>query len=670
MNTTNKFLSFFLHLFLLATILWGNLVSQVETLNFNYPNFTKQIQQDFITTESSNIAYNAMQVTLDLNEAPIGNLSGRIWYKYPFKLWSKQRNITASFNSTFTINISPQANQWGEGLAFILSKESGYYSIPSNSDGQWLGIVNASTNGSSANHIFAVEFDTRKSYPEDIDGNHVGVDVNSVYSIQQVSLNGSGVNLSRRVDVTASVQYDGELKSLEIYVFMSNMTGDNKKNPILKMPIDLSDHLPEYVYAGFSASTGEYTQLNCVASWSFMSKHINEKGNELLWVGIAVSVVLVATLSGIFAYQKWGKKEKFVLNEDSNIEVQIRSSSMAPKKFSLKEIQRATGNFNPKNVLGKGGCGIVYKGMLSNTDVAVKRFSKNSSQGKQEFVAEVTIIGTLHHKNLVKLVGWCYESNEFLVVYEFMPNGSLDKLIFCNKNENEDITRSILSWERRHGVIYGVAQALDYLHNGCEKRVLHRDIKASNIMLDLEYNAKLGDFGLARTIQVSGKTHHSTKEIAGTPGYMAPESFHTGRATVETDIYAFGVLILEVTCGRKPGNHNGLNNYNNRIIDSVWELYRIERLMNAIDIRLNGEFDEEQVERVLRLGLACCNPNPYQRPTMRVALQVLNGEVVPPAIPDEKPAFMWPVMAPLVVECLDEPLTEGQQTPITVLSGR
>lgn len=126
MNTTNKFLSLFLHLFLLATILWGNLVSQVETLNFNYPNFTKQIQQDFITTESSNIAYNAMQVKLDLNEAPIGNLSGRIWYKYPFKLWNKQRNITASFNSTFTINISPQADQWGKGLAFILSKESGF----------------------------------------------------------------------------------------------------------------------------------------------------------------------------------------------------------------------------------------------------------------------------------------------------------------------------------------------------------------------------------------------------------------------------------------------------------------------------------------------------------------------------------------------------------------
>ncbi|KAL0006907.1 hypothetical protein SO802_008409 [Lithocarpus litseifolius] len=121
-----------------------------------------------------------------------------------------------------------------------------------------------------------------------------------------------------------------------------------------------------------------------------------------------------------------------------------------------------------------------------------------------------------------------------------------------------------LSWERRHTIIYGVAQALDYLHNGCEKRVLHRDIKASNIMLDSEFNAKLGDFGLARTLQQSENTHHTTKVIAGTPGYMAPETFLIGRATVETDVYAFGVLVLEVVSGKKPGNQNEQSDYNNK----------------------------------------------------------------------------------------------------------
>lgn len=180
-------------------------------------------------------------------------------------------------------------------------------------------------------------------------------------------------------------------------------------------------------------------------------------------------------------------------------------SYISAQRFQLKDLKRATGNFDPKNILGRGGCGVVLKGMLDQKEVAVKRFFNDSSQGAKDLIAEVTTIGNLHHKNLVKLIGWCYESNELLVVYEFMPNGSLEKLIFCEEN-GKGLS---LNWEIRYGVICGIAQALDY---------------------------------------------HSTKEIAGTIGYMAPESFHIGRATVETDVFAFGVLVLEVACGRKQGN--------------------------------------------------------------------------------------------------------------------
>ncbi|KAM3339668.1 hypothetical protein P3S68_029537 [Capsicum galapagoense] len=189
-----------------------------------------------------------------------------------------------------------------------------------------------------------------------------------------------------------------------------------------------------------------------------------------------------------------------VLEQDDNIDIQIRNSATAPQRFQLKDLIRATGNFDPTNILGRGGCGVVLKGLLAdNKEVAVKRFFKDSRQGAKDLIAEVTTIGNLHHKNLVKLIGWCYESNELLVVYEFMPNGSLDKLIFCE--ENGEIREGLsLYWEIRHGIICGIAQALDYLLNGCQKRVLHRDIKASNIMLDSELNARLGDFGLARTV--------------------------------------------------------------------------------------------------------------------------------------------------------------------------
>lgn len=355
-------------------------------------------------------------------------------------------------------------------------------------------------------------------------------------------------------------------------------------------------------------------------------------------------------------------------DDEKEIEQEIQRSSTAPQKFRLKELKAATSNFSANNKLGSGGFGTVYKGILRKDEVAVKRILKNTRHGKQDFIAEVTTITNLHHKNLVKLLGWCYESDELLLVYEFMPNGSLDRFIFGNTiPSNADTT---LKWETRHNIICGVARALDYLHNGCEKRVIHRDIKASNIMLDSDFNARLGDFGLARTVQLNEKTHHSTKEIAGTPGYMSPESFHTGKATVETDVYAFGVLILEVVSGRKPGHQNEQNNYYRSIVEWVWEHHRMEQITDVIDLRLNKDFHEDQARCILMLGLACCHPNPFERPSMRTALQVLTGEVAAPAVPTEMPAFMWPASPPVIREEMDNSITGGHLTTTTELSGR
>uniref|UniRef100_A0A2N9HSP0 non-specific serine/threonine protein kinase n=1 Tax=Fagus sylvatica TaxID=28930 RepID=A0A2N9HSP0_FAGSY len=484
-------------------------------------------------------------------------------------------------------------------MAFILAANA---SLPQNSDGEWLGIVNSITNGTSTQaNIVAVEFDTRKSYQEDLDDNHVGLDVR--------------------------VQYDGKKMNVSASMIMKDMTIGVEDVEVLSLPLELSSYLPEVVFVGFSASTGSnHTQTNCVRSWEFNGSDISDEDLEMLWLWITVpTVLIVLSVIAIYLYLQRKNREK-PDDEYPRIEDQIQGSSMAPTKFKLKELRKATGNFNPKNKLGKGGFGTVYKGFLEKyKEVAVKRISKDSRQGKQEFIAEVTTIGSLHHKNLVRLIGWCYERRELLLVYEFMPNCSLDRFIFGMEE------LPTLSWERRHAIIYGVAQALDYLHNGCEKRVLHRDIKSSNIMLDSGFNAKLGDFGLARTIQQSENTHHTTKVIAGTPGYMAPETFLTGRATVETDVYAFGVLVLEVVSGRKPGNQNeeesDYNNNNNK---------------------LKKEFDEEEemLSIMLILALACCHPNPHQRPSMRTVLQVLKGEVPPPVVPTERPAFMWPAMPP------------------------
>lgn len=640
---------------LLATFLVAA-VDQAGCFSFTYSTFEKANESD-LTTNNSYIVFGAIQVTPDVSSgALIENQSGRALFKRPFRLRSNM-----SFRSTFVLNISNKTNPGGEGLAFILT---GSTDLPPSSHGQWLGIVNQTTNGSAEAQIVAVEFDTRKSYPEDLDDNHVGLNVNSINSITQKSLS---LKLSNEIgkDVTVKVEYDGGV--LRVFV------EENASTPVISETIDLSKYLPEKIYVGFSASTGIQTELNCVKSWEFGGLDIYEE-KSLVWVWITVPIVVFLAVTIALLYWRCTREDEGRVEDgdDPEVELQIQGSSMAPKRFRLKELQAATANFNSKNQLGEGGFGKVYKGVLEKKEVAVKRFSKNSHQGKQDFIAEVTIIGNLHHKNLVKLVGWCYERSELLLVYEFMPNKSLDKFIFSNQKQSTETNPIVLDWEKRHSIIRGVAQALDYLHNGCQDRVLHRDIKTSNIMLDSEFNARLGDFGLARTIHPNDQTHHSTQVLAGTHGYMAPESFHNSRATVETDVYAFGVLLLEVVCARKPGTQSMENDYNNSIVDWVWAHHRRDRLFEVVDFRLNGDFNREQVECVLMLALACCHPNPYERPSMRTALRVITGEVDPPLIPFDKPVFMWPATAP---PSFNEDLeycsvSGGQMTPLSELSGR
>uniref|UniRef100_A0A7N0UUX8 non-specific serine/threonine protein kinase n=1 Tax=Kalanchoe fedtschenkoi TaxID=63787 RepID=A0A7N0UUX8_KALFE len=665
----------------------------VQPLDFSFQGFSNEDAAEFVLLGSSDLARNALQVTYDSFGSNMANLSGRIMYKYPLKLYDKKKNVTSSFNTTFVMNITPVTQPYGgEGVAFIVAQNGSV--MPGTSSGQWLGIVNASTNGSASSNILAVEFDTLKSNEtNDVDGNHVGLDLNSIDSITQVSLTENGVSLASGIDVVATIIYDGVLKVLNVSVYMFNDTREGRMDSIISYPVDLSSYLPEDVYVGFSASTGVYTQLNCIKSWTFKSNDEKDHPSSRLWIWIVAPLALIIIVVSAFLILRphWRKLEQISRQEEyPELERAISMSATSPHKCQLKELKQATNNFSSKNKLGEGGFGTVYKGVLHDKEVAVKRISKDSRQGKQEFLSEVTTIGNLHHRNLVKLVGWCYDNNELILVYEFMPNGSLDKLIFGedepmspahNNSASSPIVASascpaaaaaMNSWEVRFNIICGVAQALDYLHSGCERRVLHRDIKPSNIMLDLDMNPKLGDFGLARTIKASEKTHHTTKEIAGTPGYMAPEIFHTGRATAETDVYAFGIVLLEVSSGRKPGHLE--KNQAVSIAEWVWELHRKDRIIDAIDSRVDRETSaehREQMECVLILGLACCHPNPFQRPSMRTVMQVLTGEATPLEVPVEKPVFMWPAMhASFNLISADSSHTGGELAPFSAITGR
>ncbi|PHT62957.1 L-type lectin-domain containing receptor kinase VIII.2 [Capsicum annuum] len=306
-----------------------------------------------------------------------------------------------------------------------------------------------------------------------------------------------------------------------------------------------------------------------------------------------------------------------------------------PKEFSYKELKIATKGFDATRIIGHGAFGTVYKGILSETGdiVAVKKCSHNG-QGKAEFLSELSIIGTLRHRNLVRLQGWCHEKGEILLVYDLMPNGSLDKALFES--------RMILPWQHRRKILLGVASALAYLHQECENQVIHRDIKSSNIMLDEGFNARLGDFGLARQIE-HDKSPDATV-AAGTMGYLAPEYLLTGRATEKTDVFSYGAVVLEVASGRRPIEKETTpptSGLNSNLVEWVWGLHKEGKLLSAADSRLNLEYDEQEMTRVLLVGLACSHPDPIARPTMRGVVQMLVGEAEVPIVPRAKPAMSF-----------------------------
>ncbi|CAK9222697.1 unnamed protein product, partial [Sphagnum troendelagicum] len=318
-----------------------------------------------------------------------------------------------------------------------------------------------------------------------------------------------------------------------------------------------------------------------------------------------------------------------------------------PRKFSYRELSIATNASSPKELLGRGGFGCVYKGTLRDTNalVAVKKISKDSEQGGNEFLAELSIISRIQHRNLVNLQGWCSERGELMLVYDYMPNKSLDKLLFQNCSElavvdhHQNSTAMKLDRGMRHNILLGVASALAYLHEDwSEHRVVHRDVKASNVMLDKDFNACLGDFGLARLIEHS-KEDADTTIVAGTVRYLAPELARTGKPTTMSDVFSYGALALEVACGRRPFDRK-FPEEQIFLLDWVWNCYENGELLEVVVSKLGNNFSEEQMTKVLLLGLFCSHPDPNARPPMGYVRQVLVGNASLPPLPLAKPTYI------------------------------
>lgn len=516
---------------------------------------------------------------------------------------------------------------------------------------QYLGLLNSTDNGNFSNHVFAIEFDTVQDFEfRDINDNHVGVDINSMVSNASVAagfykdddVGSVGVkrdlNLKSGKMIQCWIDYDSVKNELNVTLSESSM---KPRIPILIFNVDLSDVVEEFMYVGFSASTGLLASSHYVFGWSFMVNGVSKSLsiNELpklpklkhlitpLVTGLSVSAALIGVgiLTGLGLYIAWRVKNADYI-EDWELEV-------GPHRYSYSELKTGTKGFSENELIGFGGFGKVYRGMLmvnqSEITVAVKRIAHESRQGLQEFASEITSMGRLRHRNLVQLLGWCRRREDLLLVYDYMENGSLDKYIY-------EHPKSILAWPRRLKIIKDVANGLLYLHEEYEQTVIHRDIKAANVLLDSDFNGKLSDFGLAKLYEHGSDP--GTTRVVGTLGYLAPELSRTGRPTTSSDVFAFGALLLEMVCGRRPIAPKGAAE-EVVLVEWVWEMWRLGKVVDVADVRMCADFNVDEVERVLKLGVMCSSNAASRRPGMRMVVRYLNGEAELPEMMENSARF-------------------------------
>ncbi|CAM0877436.1 unnamed protein product [Alopecurus aequalis] len=586
---------------------------------------------------------------------------GHGFHPSPLRFRDATTGAPLSFSTTFVLGIVPKyQDAYGHGLAFALAPS---VAVPRAVAGKYLGLFNTSDslrNGRSL--IVAVELDTaRDTEFADEDDNHVGVDVNGLHSANATYagywIDDAGADGGRRfqnISLTGGdplqvwIEYDGASARLE--VTLSPAGFPRPAVPLVSCSVNLSSALADDTYVGFSAANGAAASSHYVLGWSFqlgggrakdldLSKLPNlppPSGSKrktpspllvpvtLLILAVVVLLLASAAVGALYARRR---RRQFAEEEED------WEREYGPHRISYRELHRATNGF--RDVIGAGGFGLVYHGVLprSGAEVAVKVVSQGSRQGLREFVSEIASMSQLRHRNLVQLLGYCRRRGELVLVYDYMPNGSLDQHLYGGA----DRPAPGLSWDQRGRIIRDVATGLLYLHEGWEQVVVHRDIKAGNVLLDADMNGKLSDFGLARLYDHGGESQ--TTRVVGTLGYIAPEMSKTGKATKSSDVFAFGAFLLEVACGRRPVvfHRSDADDSPPRLVELVLERWKAGRITEARDPRIGERVDEEDdLELVLKLGLLCSHPDPLRRPSMRQVVQILEGAVPAPEMsPDD-----------------------------------
>ncbi|KAI3421568.1 Protein kinase domain-containing protein, partial [Psidium guajava] len=528
---------------------------------------------------------------------------GSAYYGSPLQFKNSSAGDVFSFSTTFVFAAPSADLSDGSRFSFFILPSKGDFGISPNSSAWSLN----NSDGNSSSHMIELKLD------------------------QLVNVYGSSENtlLDTGDPIQCWVEYNSTNNQVTVSFYP---VGTPRPSFPLTFTQDFSSAMYEDMYVGFLSYTNASSASHYILAWNFKMNGEAEdieasrlpqlpKSNEgngghgktrkVLAVVLSVSAatfVLVLVFGAILVSRK--RRSSREVLEDWEVQY-------GPHKFTYKELFAATKGFKDREILGKGGFGRVYRGLFlaSNMQIAVKRVAHDSNQGLREFVAEIATIGRLRHPNLVRLVGYCRHKQELFLVYDYMPNGSLDKYLYGQP-------KLTLNWGMRYKILKDVAAALFYLHQQWTQVVIHRDIKASNVLIDGEMNGRLGDFGLAKLVDRG--TDPQTSVLAGTLGYIAPELVRTGKASTSTDTYAFGVFMLEVVCGRRPLDPRAPPD---QTLLTEWVLNCWDKgdLLEAVDGRLENEYTAEEAEVALKLGLYCSHVVAAARPSMSSVVQYLTG---------------------------------------------
>ncbi|KAF7849418.1 hypothetical protein BT93_L0816 [Corymbia citriodora subsp. variegata] len=551
---------------------------------------------------------------------------GRATYYQPMQLWDSSTGNVADFVSRFTFTINSHRNHSrAEGIVFFLAPNGSQ--IPEHSEGPFLGLTNSNPHSTNSGAFVAVEFDT--SYENstnawDLLCDHVGIDVNNLTSVNATCVSW----------MDHSIFHGHNARAMSLSVLF----GDNADNStsLYYQPVNLTEYLPEWVVFGFAASTGQFIEPHTIFTWDFKSGlHIidaptcgvtrekrRESWSRAVIIGL-ISLVLLILVAGFGWYYYTLKRNR---NGQSN-EEDFRGigegleQPKGPKKYSYKVLAVATNNFSNTRLLGEGGFGGVYEGHLAdaNSHVAIKKITPESNQGVKEYATEVKTIRHIRHKNLVELFGWCHERDKFLLV----------------------MNKVLLTWERRYNIAQGIALGLKYLHEELKQCIVHRDIKSSNILLDAHFEAKLGNFSLARMVDHAKGSQ--TTELAGTMGYLAPKCIYTGKA--------------KIVCGRKTINPRASEDQVQLVEwvrdptggvgpGALWNRKAVKCRRSEV----RRKFDTRQMECLMTIGLWCTHPDPKERPPISKAVAFLNFDASPPILPPKLPILTYTVAPSLMPE--------------------